>query len=167
MVSDGGTIFDLDGDGSIDLLAGNLAHGGQPQSRVLHNQGLDKDYVFEDRESSGIMCQESYASPTLGDCDDDDDLDLFFFTVYGGARGHLFRNNGAWQFAQTTDEAGVGNVRNSYQAAWSDYDSDGDLDLFAGGRLFRNSGNKDNWLKVKLQGTGNVNSSAIGAVVRI
>ena len=31
-----------------------------------------------------------------------------------------------------------------------DYDNDGDLDLAAGGILFRNEGNDHNWLKLKL-----------------
>ena len=42
------------------------------------------------------------------------------------------------------------------------------LDLIGAGKLFRNTGNGNSWLKVRLQGDGNkVNRAAVGAQVRI
>ncbi len=166
---------DIDNDGLIDLFAGNFAHGGQPQSQFLKNLGPAQGHHFENKGTCGLHYQESYGSPALGDCDNDGDLDLFFTTVYGGDQAVLYRNDGNWQFSNITTEAGLQNIRNTFQAAWGDFDNDGDLDLMAGGRLWRNNCTEGNWLKVKLQGSNTqptasgqtVNYAAIGAQVRI
>ena len=172
----GAAFGDLDNDGYIDIFAGNFAHGGQPQSQFLRNLGPGKEFHFENKGTCGVHYQESYGSPALGDYDNDGDLDLFFTTVYGGDQAVLYRNEGAttlgdgrrdWKFRNVTAEAGLGGIRSTAQAAWADFDNDGDLDLVSGGRLWRNRGTKGNWLKVKLQGAGNVNRAAIGAQVRI
>ena len=59
------------------------------------------------------------------------------------------------------------NSDRTYQAAWADFDNDGYLDLTTGGKLFRNPGGTNHWLKVHLAGNGRANKSAIGAQVRI
>lgn len=169
---------DFDGDGLFDLFAGNFAHddsrGHQPHSFFLRNSGPEDDYKFENKGQCGILYQESYASPAAGDYDNDGDLDLFFTTVYGtasfGKKNHpvLYRNDGDWKFADVTAEAGLAELPPTYQAAWADFDNDGDLDLATGGRLFVNRGNSNNWLKVRLTGDGNtVNQNAIGSIVQI
>ena len=159
---------DIDSDGYVDLFAGNFAHPGQPQSRFLRNTGPDGGYVFEDKGICGVAFQESYASPTLGDYDNDGDLDLFFTTVYGHNAARLYRNDGDWNFTDVTGEAGVGGIQVTYQAAWGDVDNDGDLDLVTKGLLFINGGNENHWLKIRLKGNGRtVNTAAIGAKVRI
>jgi hypothetical protein len=172
----GAAFGDVDNDGYIDIFAGNFAHGGQPQSQFLRNLGPGKGFHFENKGTCGVHYQESYGSPALGDYDNDGDLDLFFTTVYGGDQAVLYRNEGVttlgdgrqdWMFRNVTAEAGLGGIRSTAQAAWGDFDNDGDLDLVSGGRLWRNRGTKGNWLKVKLQGAGNVNRAAIGAQVRI
>ena len=165
---------DIDNDGHIDLFAGNFAHGGQPQSQFLRNLGPDSGYTFDNLGTCGVHYQESYASPALGDYDNDGDLDLFFTTVYGHNAAVLYRNDTTareWVFTNVTEAAGLDGIRNSGQAAWGDFDNDGDLDLMAGGRLYRNSGTANRWLKVKLVGdTGpdaRVSRAAIGAVARV
>ena len=61
---------------------------------------------------------------------------------------------------------------NSFGCVWGDYDADGDLDLFVANRLdqknflYRNDGNSNHWLKVRLIGTES-NRSGIGAKVRV
>ena len=169
---------DFDGDGLFDLFAGNFAHvdsrGDQPKSRFLRNLGPEHDHAFEDRGTCGVFYQESYASPAAGDYDNDGDLDLYFTTVYGTAsfdkKNHpvLYRNDGAWVFADATSPAGLAEQPPTYQAAWADFDRDGDLDLATAGKLYVNEGNGNHWIEVRLDGSGaSFNRAAIGAQVRI
>lgn len=169
---------DFDNDGNVDLFAGNFAHmdsrGDQPKSRFLRNLGAQKNHTFEDLGTCGVFYQESYASPAAGDYDNDGDLDLFFTTVYGTASFNrknfpvLFRNDGGFVFTDATSSANLSELAPTYQAAWADFDNDGDLDLVTAGKLFENQGSSNRWLKVRLIGDGRmVNQSAIGAQVRI
>lgn len=169
---------DSNGDGWMDLFVGNFAHvddrGDQPKSRFLRNLGPGKDYRFEDLGTCGVHYQESYASPAAGDFDNDGNLDLFFTTVYGtasfGRKNNpvLFRNEGDFKFSDVTSAAGLSGLEPTYEAAWADFDHDGDLDLATAGKLFENRCAPRHWLQVRLQGDGaRVNRSAIGAQVRI
>ena len=168
---------DFDNDGLIDLFAGNFAHvdrrGDQPKSRFLRNLGPEEGYRFRDLGTCGVHYQESYATPSAGDYDNDGDLDLFFTTVYATAsfgkknNSVLFRNDGQFRFTDVTSAAQLAGLPPTYQAAWADYDNDGDLDLLTAGKLFQNQGSENGWLEVRLVGDGAVNRSAIGAQVRI
>ncbi len=169
---------DFDGDGYFDLFAGNFAHvdsrGDQPKSRFLRNRGPEHDFAFEDRGTCGVFYQESYATPAAGDFDNDGDLDLYFTTVYGtasfGRKNHpvLFRNDGNWTFTDVTAAAGLAELPPTHQAAFADFDGDGDLDLATAGKVFENRGNENHWLRVRLDGAGaSFNRSAVGAQVRI
>ncbi len=155
---------DMDNDGHLDLFVGNFSHPSAYQDRpmFLRSEGPPK-YRFVDMSAqAGLHWQESYASPALGDFDNDGDLDLYFTTVYGGDHCVLYRNDGEWRFSDVTDASGI-EAAVTYQAAWADYDNDGDLDLLTGGKLYQNRGASGHWLKVRLMGDG----SAIGAQVRI
>jgi len=169
---------DFDNDGWIDLFAGNFAHrdgrGNQPQSRFLRNLRSEGKAAFEDLGICGVFYQESYACPAAGDYDNDGDLDLFFTTIYGVASFNrknsavLYCNEGGFAFKDATTAVGLAGIVKTYQAAWADYDNDGDLDLVAGGRLHENQGTRNHWLKVRLRGDGKrVNRSAVGAQVRL
>jgi hypothetical protein len=169
---------DFDDDGEFDLFAGNFAHvdsrGDQPKSRFLRNTGSTGGYKFEDRGTCGVFYQESYASPAAGDFDNDGDLDLYFTTVYASAsfgkknNPVLFRNDGGFKFVDVTAETGLSELGATYQAVWSDFDHDGDLDLATNGKLFVNKSQPKHWLEVRLKGDGkSVNKSAVGTQVRI
>lgn len=168
---------DFDGDGEFDLFAGNFAHvdsrGDQPKSRFLKNLGAPGGYKFEDKGTCGVFYQESYASPAAADFDNDGHLDLFFTTVYAVASFNrpnypvLFRNKGNFEFEDLTESAGLSRLGATYQAAWADFDRDGDMDLVTNGRLFVNQGNANNWLEVRLTGSEAANRSNLGAQIRV
>jgi hypothetical protein len=160
---------DLDNDGHLDLFVGNFSHPPefQDRSQFLRNMGPKGKWHFEDRtKTAALRWQESYASPTLGDFDNDGLLDLYFTTVYPGDRSVLYRNRGAWKFEEVKGAAGL-SLPETYQAAWADFDGDGHLDLLTGGKLFRNPGTEGRWLKVRLEGGGKVNKTAVGTQVRL
>ena len=162
---------DLDNDADLDLVVVNFAHNwwpGQDHPMVCINSGWPA-YTFTDinaNDAAGIYWQESYAKGDLGDFDNDGDLDLYATTVYSGDRGDLFENDGTGKFKSIGDAKGL-RTGASYQVAWADYDNDGDLDLLVAGRLFRNSGNSNSWLKVRVIGGRGSNAAAIGARVRL
>ena len=169
---------DFNNDGRIDLFAGNFAHvdgrGDQPKSRFLRNLGEKQGFKFEDLGTCGVHYQESYASPSVADYDNDGNLDLFFTTVYGVAsfgrknNSVLFRNNGKFTVKDVSAAARLSGLPPTYQAAWADYDNDGDLDLTTAGKLFQNQGSPHAWLKLRLVGDGTaINRSAIGAQARV
>ena len=163
---------DIDNDGDFDLFAGNFSHPGQPQSRFLENKGSSYDYEFEDRGTCGVTWVESYCSPTLGDYDNDGDLDLFITAIYT-ADCRLYRNDSSgstWTFTNVTATEGLGGLGPTAQAAWADFDNDGDMDMVTHTKIFVNSSstNGNHWLRVKLKGNGSTaNSAAIGAQARI
>ena len=164
---------DFDNDGYMDLFVGNFSHPASYQDRAqfLRNPGAGGGKFQLKNTLDGDDWQESYASPSLGDYDNDGDLDLFFTTVYGGNNPRLYRNDGNWTFTNVTAEEGLANLSQTYTAAWADFDNDGDLDLITAGKIFVNNESdtgSNHWLKVHLTGDGTtVNSAAIGSQVRI
>jgi hypothetical protein len=160
---------DFDNDGHLDLFVGNFSHPPAYQDRpqFLRNLGPKGKFHFEEKsKTAGLHWQESYASPTLGDFDNDGQLDLFFTTVYPGNKSVLYRNQGDWRFKNVTAASKVNSDR-TYQAAWADFDNDGYLDLTTDGKLFHNPGGMNHWLKVRIPGNGRANKGANGAQVRI
>ena len=174
----GSCFSDLDNDGLIDLFVGNFSHprAGQDHPQFLQNGGPKNDHVFVDKSASaGLAWQESYASPTCGDFNNDGHQDLFLTTVYavgsGNIKNHsvLYQGKGNWNFEDVTSLQNVNALPPTYQAAWADIDNDGDLDLCTAGKLFRNDNQlTGKWLKLKLSGDGaRVNKSGIGTTVHI
>ena len=161
---------DVNNDGHMDLFVGNFSHPDwyQDRARFYENDGGPNYHFTERWVLDGGDWQESYASPSLADYDNDGDLDLYFSTVYGGDNSRLYRNNGNWSFTDVTAAEGLGGMPPTYQSAWADYNHDGFLDLLSGGTLWENQGNANHWLKIRLVGNGTtVNRDAIGAQVRI
>ena len=129
---------DIDGDGDDDLYLGGAAGDAgklyrHDQNRELHKVNVQ---VFaEDGEYEDM-------APLLFDADGDNDLDLF--VVSGGVeyppnderlRDRLYWNIGQGSFTRA-DEGVLPDLRDAGSvAAASDFDRDGDLDLFIGARV--------------------------------
>ncbi len=148
-------LFDADGDGDLDLYAGN---GGVEFSKfipyladVLYlNDGKGK---FSKSEANLPTATNFFNTGTVvsGDIDHDGDLDLFvgeraLADAYGlPGSGHILINDGSGQFTDETASwsASLNEVGLITSAAMIDLESDGDLDLvvvgeYMGIRVFKN-----------------------------
>lgn len=157
---------DYDNDGWVDLFVCNYG-----PNTLYRNNG---DGTFRDvTGKAGVGDGRWGVSASWGDYDADGWLDLYVtntvqfdheapepmechyrgITVQCGPLGMvgdsdiLYRNNGDGTFLDVSEKAGVSDVTPSYGlgAIWSDYDNDGDLDLYVANDqmanfLFRNQG---------------------------
>ena len=169
---------DYDNDGLPDLF---VTDGAGIRNQLYHNSGHG---VFT-RVTSGPELVPSpdgaFDGCAWGDYDNDGYLDLFV----GGFNetNALFHNNGDGTFTKILSGAAVqggGPHMVCGPVSWVDYDQDGFLDLYVGlvdatnepsflpgkNLFYRNNGNSNAWLEVKLVGTVS-NRSAIGAKVRV
>ncbi len=133
-MSGGGALFDMDGDGFLDVYlvqsAEPPAGSGQPAgNRLYRNLAGETDVLrFEDvTESSGAGDRGYGTGVATGDYDRDGDLDLYVTNVGPNV---LLRNDGGGSFTDVTDSAGVGDPGFGASAAFLDVDHDGDLDLW-------------------------------------
>jgi len=100
------------------------------------------DFVHENGATAGKWLPETMGSGVLMlDHDGDGDLDLLF-PSRGAAR--LYRNDGAWRFADATEGSGLDVKGHGMGGAVADYDADGDPDVYLtcvdGNVLYRNDG---------------------------
>ena len=129
---------DFDGDGIEEFFVG----GGSGQAgRLYQVHYADGDY----KTSAGFSFEKDSLSEDMGalffDADSDGDLDLY--VVSGGvdrwafdkALGdRLYLNNGHGDFTEATKDALPKNSESGSCVTGGDFDRDGDLDLFIGGR---------------------------------
>jgi hypothetical protein len=155
---------DIDNDGLTDLyFTSNLG-----PDRLYLNKGK---YRFEDiTDRAGVRGPDGWSSGvTMADVNGDGYLDIYvssvnYLTLQG--RNTLYINNGDRTFTDRAKEYGLDFAGYSTQAAFFDYDGDGDLDMYllnysihlergvsqkpqrtprhprAGDRLYRNDGNR-------------------------
>jgi hypothetical protein len=154
---------DYDNDGMLDVFVAMY----DQTSRLLRNHGNGQWTTIP----LGAPLQTS--SGMWADYDNDGDLDLFITRGQGTTTSNLFfTNNGNGTFTPIAVGELTGDQARSAGCAWADYDNNGFLDLFVTGhsgfleRLYRNNGNGNRWLLVRLVGTVS-NRSAIGAKVRV
>jgi hypothetical protein len=165
---------DYDNDGWMDCFAATYTNTVQGLYRNLHGQGFTNI-----AESAGLNSWPGGNQAVWGDYDNDGWLDLFVMGFNYAALGpmgypSLWHNNGNGTFTRV--EAGSPVTESGYEGCvgWGDYDNDGFLDLLITrgldvpqvNRLYRNNGNSNGWLKVKLNGTRS-NRLGMGAKVRV
>lgn len=130
------TLGDLDGDGDLDLVTGNTSG----LLSYFENVGTRTNPAFAERTGANNPLDGAdvgnFAKPTLGDLDDDGDLDLLVGEV--GGIFFYYENTGSRTEATFSLQTGgatpleghdVGGVANP---TLGDLDDDGDLDLVSG-----------------------------------
>lgn len=151
-------LVDLDNDGNQDLAlmteSGGFVFSGDGSGNFSLRTVLAE-------------CRNAF-SLTAADYDNDSLLDLYvgrywptresrgdiaipvpYYDAQNGGKNLLFRNQGSWEFQDVTKQTGldVENTRYTMAAAWTDFDQDGQIDLYVAndfGRncLYRNAGGK-------------------------
>ena len=152
-LSGGAIIDDFDNDNYLDIVVSTWDPAGQ--IRFFRN---NRGGTFSERtEQAGLLGLYGGLNLLQADYDNDDDVDILvlrgaWLEAAGQHPNSLLRNNGNGTFTDVTFDAGLGEVHYPTQtASWSDYDNDGDLDLYIGNestevfkapcQLFRNNGN--------------------------
>lgn len=163
-------LIDYDNDGDLDAFRtnwGRLAPANRPND-LYRNDGGTYTLV-----TGQAIVTESLVSlsQVWGDFDNDGDLDCFVANDRFALNSY-YRNEGDGTFTSITASDVNGNFTSNIGAAASDYDNDGDLDLFVSGAgssdnryLLRNDvANGNGWLKLKLVGVFS-NRSAVGTQI--
>ena len=123
MAVGGVAIGDVDGDGRCDLYFTN----GPAANRLFRQSG---EFTFQDiTAKAGVDGGGSWsAGAAMADLDGDGDLDIYVANY--GAPNFLFVNKGDGTFEEKARLFGLDIVSASQMPTFSDYDRDGDLDLY-------------------------------------
>ena len=141
---DGATFADADNDGNLDAFA--VTWYGK--KNFLYFGNGDGTFTYDDSALPSIGGTYSETA-SWGDMDNDGDLDLYVANSEGNKKNLLFRNDGGRIFTKVADGPHVNDADASRSVNWTDFDGDGDLDLFVS-----NEANQPDAL-YKNDGTGN------------
>jgi Flp pilus assembly protein TadD/peroxiredoxin len=100
-----------------------------PPNFLLHNEG---NATFVDSsEAAGLNAENDRYSFACawGHSDAGPSPDLYVANDFG--RGNLYRNNGNGTFTAVSSQAHVGDVGAGMSACWTDFDNDGNQDIYA------------------------------------
>ncbi len=140
--STGGSFGDFDNDGDLDLFVSN--YFGLNSFLYLNNG----DATFT-RVTEGSVVSDGGSSfgSSVVDYDNDGFLDIYVTNGADTATGEdnfLYRNNGDGTFTKITTGALVNDGEPSSASSWSDYDNDGDQDLFVANGFTRDAAQINN-----------------------
>jgi enediyne biosynthesis protein E4 len=163
---------DFDNDGRLDLFTSDpLAAWGPCIFRGLGGGAFTKVPAAFNMTKAVVV-----NTAALGDYDNDGWLDVFHVGDWWNANyiDGMFHNNRDGTFTQVLTGSLVYDGGRQIFPSWVDYNNDGFLDLFIprgnaepqSNLLYRNNGNTNHWLKVKLDGRAS-NRSGIHARVRV
>ncbi len=158
----GVAVGDIDNDGDLDIFqtgGGNDDLNLPYRSPLLLNLGQGQFLDVTEGVGLGGMVGQNILIGTLGDIDNDGDLDLIT-----GSPHFLYLNNGDGTFVDQTAQSGIITANVVAPFGFGDYDLDGFLDAWDGVRLYHNNGNGNHYLRVELVGVKS-NRSGIGARV--
>lgn len=112
------------GTSHADLLSGLVAETSKESDAIQITKFTDVS------QSAGVdVIQSSFGNPIWGDIDNDGYIDIFM-TNHAAPIPSLFRNNANETFTDITKGSGMDFYLDRHGAAFGDYDSDGDLDIF-------------------------------------
>ncbi|MEO8148829.1 MAG: CRTAC1 family protein [Bacteroidia bacterium] len=152
--SDGATWADFDNDGDVDCFVVNW-YGINNMFYINNGNG-----TFTQDMTSVIATDSGYSeTASWGDYDNDGYVDLYVTNSDSVLRNYLYHNNGNGTFTKITSGNPVTDQRISRCVNWTDYDSDGDADIFVS-----NEGNQNENLYVN-DSTGNFTSITTGVLV--
>ncbi len=147
-------IVDIDNDGDRDVFVGMLDH----DNILFRNRG-DAHFDRVGASELGITPSRESTGACFADFDGDGTLDIYVanganllqkdpepvYNAWNGTANQLFVQDANGRFREVTEKAGVGDTGWALACTASDYDSDGDVDLFVANdfgqdRLYRNDG---------------------------
>jgi hypothetical protein len=135
-------MYDFNGDGWLDIFS---AVDFLPNHLWINQQ----DGTFVDMaESAGVNYAFNDMGVTLGDCDNDGDIDIYVTEIYDAVFFHniLLRNDsfdGNLLFTEVSEQAGVNNTGFGWGTSFMDGDNDGNLDLAVTNGWFNGIGFQD------------------------
>jgi len=157
----GVAIGDINNDGLSDIyFTANLG-----SNKLYLNKG---DLKFEDvTDSAGVNGTRSWSTGvTMADVNADGYLDIYVSNsgdIDGGNKqNELFINNGDLTFTESAADYGLNNEGFSTQAAFFDYDQDGDLDCY-----LLNTSFKDPAIEMMEASSRMLHSTLVSIVVRL
>ncbi|MCP4706097.1 MAG: hypothetical protein GY865_15975 [candidate division Zixibacteria bacterium] len=164
---------DYDNDGDFDLFVANIPNPGDGANFLYQNNG---DGSFTSIDDTPLTANTRYSiCANWADYDNDGDLDLAVGNGWWNVAqtNKYYQNNGDGTFLEITGGDFVTSNGACDNLISSDFDKDGDLDLFTGrwynnepNAFLVNNGNAYGYISIKCVGNG-FNKSAIGAEIRI